>query len=467
MLIAAAAMLAFGPRGAPAAGDGLTVVTYWEKWTGEEGRQMQSIVEAFNRTVGREKRIQVNYLSISQLDRKALISTAAGVPPDIVGLWQKDLVGFAARGALEPLDDLAAAHGISAGNYKPVFWDMCTYQGRLYGLISTPATVALHYNRWDYLSAAEALRAAGVDPTRPPTSIAELDRYALALDLHRPDGQLDRAGYLPMEPGWFITVTPFWFGGKLWNPETGEMHFTSPRTLRAFDWVQSYPRRLGKAALSDFSSQFGNFDSPTNAFLVGKVSMVQQGPWMANYIYKLRPSMSEALVPKSIELFLPRAVREFNYRWAASTFPSDLPELTDVTFADADLLLIPRGARHKREAFEFLAFTQRQDVTERLNSMHCKPSPLATVSDDFVRRHPNPYISTFERLAGSPNAHKQVPSPLQPEIGAELEVAIQELYLLKKSVPQAMQDLERRARAKFEQFQRRAAQRAGGEAPRS
>lgn len=459
MLLGAALMLAFGPRGAPAVEDGITVVTYWEKWTGEEGRQMQSVVDEFNRTVGREKRIHVNYLSISQVDRKALVSTAAGVPPDVVGLWQKDLAGFAARGALEPLDDLAAEHGITPALYKPVFWDMCTYDGRLYGLISTPAAVALHYNRHDFLAAAGAFRAAGLDPTRPPGSIAELDAAARALDRRDASGQIDRAGYLPMEPGWFITLTPYWFGGRLYDPSTGEFFFTTPETLAAFEWVQGYSRRLGKAALTDFSSQFGNFDSPNNAFLSGKVSMVKQGPWMANYIYRLRPAMSEALVPKSVELLLPRAAREFNYAWAVAPFPTGVADLKDVTFADADLLMIPRGARHRREAFEFMAFVQRQDVMERLNAMHCKPSPLAEVSEGFTRRHPNPYIATFDALARSPNAKIQVKSPLQSEIGAELEVAIQELYLLKKSVPEAMGDLQRRTTEKWADHQRREAAR--------
>jgi len=37
----------------------------------------------------------------------------------------------------------------------------------------------------------------------------------------------------------------------------------------------------------------------------------------------------------------------------------------------------------------------RQDVTEKLNMMHCKISPLLNVSDNFRNHHPNPYISVF------------------------------------------------------------------------
>ena len=61
-------------------------IQYWEKWTGNEGHQMQLIVDQFNATVGREKHIYVEYTSLSEVDRKTLVATAAGVPPDVAGL---------------------------------------------------------------------------------------------------------------------------------------------------------------------------------------------------------------------------------------------------------------------------------------------------------------------------------------------------------------------------------------------
>ena len=52
-------------------------------------------------------------------------ASAAGVPPDIAGLWDAQLVQFAAMDALEPLDALATAHGITGDYYKPIYWDAC------------------------------------------------------------------------------------------------------------------------------------------------------------------------------------------------------------------------------------------------------------------------------------------------------------------------------------------------------
>ncbi len=126
---------------------GFTVVEYWEKWNNHEATQMQVIVDDFNKSVGQEKKIYVHFLSMSDIDQKTLISISAGVPPDITGTWDTQIAQYAALGAVEQLDDLAAAHGITEDYYLPVFWRGCHYNGHLYALVSTPGTVALLYNK--------------------------------------------------------------------------------------------------------------------------------------------------------------------------------------------------------------------------------------------------------------------------------------------------------------------------------
>src|ERR1051326_8389036 len=160
--------------------------------------------------------------------------------------------------------------------------------------------------------------------------------------------------------------------------------------------------------------------------------MVQQGPWMANYIRNLAPDMSQVLLPFVLEPFLPRVLRPFNYEWAAAPFPSASADgeqsqmsnsksangkrqtISPVTVAESDILVIPRGCKHPREAFEFIAYVQRQDVMEKLCHLHCKNSPLAKSSDGWVYTHPNPYIDVFDTLAASPNAHIDPVSPIAP-----------------------------------------------------
>src|SRR5687767_15115881 len=72
----AAALLLFGPRptapvpawAARPDGSPPIVVDYWEKWTGDEARQMQEIVTQFNLSVGKDKGIFVRFLSMTKVD---------------------------------------------------------------------------------------------------------------------------------------------------------------------------------------------------------------------------------------------------------------------------------------------------------------------------------------------------------------------------------------------------------------
>jgi len=114
--------------------------------------------------------------------------------------------------------------------------------------------------------------------------------------------------------------------------------------------------------------------------------------------------------------------------------------------------MIPKGAKHKKEAFEFIAYVNRQDVMEKLNALHCKNSPLTKVSRQFLEQHPNPYIGVFEKLASSPNAHGVPPVPIWPEVADELGVATQKVYLLEEEPEQALRESQARLQTKLDDF---------------
>ena len=99
MLLGGASLLAFGPRPNEKAPPGRIVINYWEKWTGPDMEAMRAIVDDFNNTIGAQKGIYVRNISLANVQYKTLAATAAGVPPDIAGLWTAQLVQYALRGA--------------------------------------------------------------------------------------------------------------------------------------------------------------------------------------------------------------------------------------------------------------------------------------------------------------------------------------------------------------------------------
>jgi len=121
-----------------------------------------------------------------------------------------------------------------------------------------------------------------------------------------------------------------------------------------------------------------------------------------------------------------------------------------------DILVIPRGAKHKRQAFEFLAFVQRQDEMEKLCALHCKPSPLVRVSDEFNRNHLNPYIDIFERL-DSAKCVCDGQNPHRRRGGGRDESDGRRLALLERTPKQALAEAQERLTAKYADYlQRRA-----------
>jgi multiple sugar transport system substrate-binding protein len=149
------------------------VVNYWEKWSGFEADSMQQVVDDFN---GSQDRIEVRFLSVSQVDIKLLLATSSGHPPDVAGLWSDNIPDFSEKGALTPLDAGLAKAGIGAERYIPLFWEMCRHRGFTWGLPTTPGCVALFYNK-------KLFRAAGLDPERPPRTFSEFESMSRRLTL--------------------------------------------------------------------------------------------------------------------------------------------------------------------------------------------------------------------------------------------------------------------------------------------
>ena len=433
LVVAGGALLAFGPRSGEEVPPKFVMVDYWEKWTGAEEQAMRQVVDEFNSTVGREKHIYVRYLSTSAIEQKTLVAAAAGVPPDIAGLYNQDIPQFASMNALDPLDEKAAQHDITEDQYKKVYWDEGCFGGHLYGLVSTAYDAALFYNKTLYADAGDKLRAKGLDPNRAPRTIAELDEYAAAIDRVDRSGRIEMAGFMPSEPGWYLNYICIWFGGSWWNEQEHKFTFTDPKVVEAYKWVNGFAKRLGPGNVTEFQSGVGAFDSPMNSFLVPTVAMVLQGTFFARFIHHLDPAMDG--------------------QWAAAPFPTDDPRLQDVTYCNCDVMCIPREAKHKQEAFEFIAFVERQQEMEKLATLQGKFSPLAKVSPDFFKNNVNnPYLSVFDHLAASPNAHATEPVPILQEVVDEMNNFTQAMQLQQVTPEEGLRQMNQRLQQKYDRF---------------
>ncbi len=423
--------------------NGRIEISYWEKWTGFEDDAMQAVVDDFNHS---QNRIVVRELSgIGEIERKLMLATAGGDPPDVAGVYAATLPGFSEKGALTPLDRMIQEAGIQHSDYIPVFWDLCTHNGFTWALPSTPASLALHWNK-------KLFREAGLDPERPPRSLDELEHLSERLTIveirrdgrtvrvHYPDltdaekqsrqFKLVQEGHDPQQPGWWMPMWVYWFGGKLWD---GQRRITAdtPEMIQTFQWLRSQSEKYGVENRRSFGASFGNFQSPQNPFFTDQIAMTLEGPWMYNFISKYAPQME----------------------WGAAPFPAKDPaKYPLVTIVDCDMLVIPKGARHPREAFEFIRYINQQGPMEKLCVGQRKFSPLAKVSDDFYRRHPNSYIKEFVELARSPDARYAPRLSVWIAYNDEMNAAIDQIMALSATPPEALATVQSRMQWKLDRM---------------
>lgn len=393
--VAGAAFVAFGPRPARENSGGRIVLNYWEKWTGHEGKAMQAVVDRFNAS---QDRIFVRYMMTSGIDQKATIAIAGGDPPDLVGLNSHNVPSFAETEAIHTLDDLG---GISTDRYAAGIRPVMTHpdrQGnmRVWAVPNTGGTVALYYNK-------ALFREVGLNPDFPPQTVAEFDAAAIKLDQIDPDGNIKRVGFMHTEPGWWTFIWGQQFGSNLYDAATNRCTLTEAGNIKAFEWIQSYSRKLGLKPAQSFKSAFATeYSSPRNAFLDGKAAMVVQGPWLANVINTFNPNLDYGVAPLPVDASL-------------------LDLAAPIGLVDTDVLLIPRGTKYPNESMEFLKFTQRQDNVEELSLAHFKNTVLATCSPDFQSRHPNKGIATHNLIVSSARSYVAPRTRVWPLLKREVD----------------------------------------------
>ncbi len=434
LIVPAAGLLAFGPRGRVDTPPGRTVVRYWEKWTGVEGQAVQQLVRRFNETEGAARGIWVEYCTISNIDQRLLISAAGGDPPDIAGLYDSRIAQFADQGALLPLDALLREHQIDVSNFKPIWLELGSYQGQLYALPSTPFTIALYYNR-------ALFRDAGLNPEQPPQTLDELNEFARRLTKFEERGGRRRIVQLgftvsPAMLGWWHWVWPNFFDQRGWDGQRYQIDSDAGRACAA--WIAALRESLGREAVLEFEAGAGPIESAENPFLAGRLAMVFQGPWLANWIRTYQPSLDYAVAP----------------------FPSHTLAQRNA-FASADQFIIPRGARHVREALVLLKYMLRQDVLEELCRLHGKVSPFRQPSAAFLANHPNPHIRVFDELARSPHAFGFPPMPNWGQAEAATLSALQDILRGNRTAQDALQRAQARVDAAVADYARMAAARRG------
>jgi ABC-type glycerol-3-phosphate transport system substrate-binding protein len=371
---AAAILWPYTPKSRRNVKPGRVEITYWEKWPGIEGLALQKIVDRFNEL---QDRIWVHLVSVGDIAAKAMVAIGGGDPPDLVGLYSYNVPAYAQARAIMPLDSFSHLGAIDPGRYAPAVRDLLWYEGTQWAGVNTCYMLGLYYNK-------TLLREVGAN--RPPQTIPELDDLAQRLTRFDSQGHIEQAGFLQNVPNWWPYFWPTMFGGRLYDAASSKATIAEPEGIAAFEWARATASRFGVAATTSFAAGFSRSNhTAQDPFISGRMAMLLQGPWLANFIRAFGPNLDYAAAPVPVP-----------------------PQLLDPErprgLLEADVLMIPRGCPHPEEAYQFLLFMQQQDTQEELATAHCKPSPFVSTSPGFFELHPNRSVRVFDTIAKSPAA---------------------------------------------------------------
>ncbi len=411
---------------------GRSEVVFWHFWGGKDRAVVDAIVERFNASQN-EFFVRPVAMPGNNLDLKFFLSVAGGDPPDVVNQDDPIVADWAHRGALVPLDELAAADEIAELEawLFPSARQIGSYRGRLYGLCNGLDIRALYYN------------AAMLDEfhLQPPRTLNDLDKAALTIAPPDSPPPRERYGFLP-DPrriwSWGIV-----FGDRFYDFTSDRVAADSEPIVAALDWMSSYSRRYGADQVVRFRK--GDQALPGACFPLfdGRYAMIMDGQWRVAEIDAVQRASRER--------------GETEPRYGVVPLPAPRGGRERAGWVNGNFFVVPRGAGNPRGAWAFMKFWSGFDGHESDAARACAAGGWIPASQSVVDHpkfqehlHRFPLFRVFVELAASPD---QVPTPAVP--GAQffqdeiIRAAEDAMY---KLVPprQALVDAVRRVQARLE-----------------
>lgn len=282
--------------------------------------------------------------------QKLMTAIVGGSPPDLVRQDRFTIADWASRGAFRSLDDLIARDRGSdprtptADQYYPATWEEATFEGKLYGIPIGADNRVLHWSPKVFARFASQLRAAGLDPERPPRTWSETLAYSKVMTELNPDGTLKTAGFIPNYGNSWLYMYAFQNNAEFMSADGRRCTLNSPEAREALQFmVDGYKILGGFDNAKKFESGFRQGEN--DPFAVGQIAMVINGDWqIANYArYSPSAKFKTSPAPVPDDRFFKRG----RFANEKDTF---------VTWAGGFAWAMPKGSKHVDAAWKFVKF---------------------------------------------------------------------------------------------------------------
>ncbi len=317
-------------------------LTMWERSGGNKG-MVDILIAAWN-AKNPDCAIKLTYIPHAEMVGKIAQGIASGDVPDLMGMDLIYAPQFEKAGQLvditEQIGSWPELKTASKGHMT-----VATYESKLYGVPLYADVSALFYNK-------DLFAKAGLDPDKPPTSLAELRTYA---DKISKLGHGIKGYYLPGNCAGcnIFTVGPLMWasGAKIEAMGPGDEPLVGEGVKQVLQWT----RDMVKAGNVHDAARSENGETFIQQFGSGKIGMMGTG----NFNIALAKEQNAKM------------------KFGVSLLPGMAPN-SYASFIGGDLVVVPKGSKRVADAVNVMKFLLSDEVQVEV---YAKALNLTTRSD--------------------------------------------------------------------------------------
>jgi len=412
-LVALVVLASTGCRRNRPAADDRVEITVWHPWGGDLAKDLRRLADRFEEAHP-NIRVRLVYTPTDlSTNQKFFTAIAANKPPDVAYVDGTQDAQWAEWGALTPLDDFIARDGVRAEDYFEPCWKQADYKGRIWSLTyGADPNFVFCWNK-------DAFRKAGLDPERPPRTIAEVDAMAEKLTTFDRAGRIKTLGIIPWGQYGSANSVFTWgwaFGGGFYDEKTGTITANDPSVLKAMEWMVGYGDRLGITRINASTSGWGN--QANNPFITGQLAMQCVHITTLTEIKRYAPDLDFGMT------VLPG-------------IPEDQGGEMGSSWIGGWSMALPRGCRHPEEAWEFVRWCSATPEGTTAVYEETATLPGWRRSPVYAKLRTDPELGMFVKILEDAK-HQRPTMPAQAYFMGALDRAVEAALYGKMTPKQAL-----------------------------
>ena len=357
---------------------------------------------------------------------KILAALSGSDAPDVIAMsvaTQAQSLAF--QGLTLDIKELAALGGLDLNDIYPSALVVCQQGSKLACVPWGTDTVALFWNK-------DLFEQAGLDPSKPPKTLEELDQYNATLTKKDAKGKITQMGFVPDFPWSNQGTVNYLFGGSNYADGGRTLTVNSPANIDAYTWAQSVYTKFGAKEVVDFKSGFGDYASSENGFYTGKVAMMIDGEWQPgpNFIPKFKP--------------------ELNYGVAPIPVPASKSAMYGSATVGGTVVVVPANTKNKQATARLLAWMESPEtIADVMYQMANLPSSKKASQDSRFQQIKN--FQTFIDVMANPKSSGLLNSPVNQELNDAITKAEEAMLSQGAGVPQTLNDIQQQFEPKLKE----------------